>query len=606
MENQRNLMIAIALAVGIMLVFQLFVTGPEAERRAAAREEAAVRQAEAATIVSAEPVMRSVEDLRAETGRIDIDNARLRGSLSLSGARIDDIFLKDHFVSVEAKESGAPGGQVELLRPRGADGAFYAALGWGDASGGAGGDAPADLPGLDTLWTQVEGTNLTPDTPVVLEYETGGLTFQRRISVDDGYMFTVEQTVSNDGAAPVTLAAYGQVRRHGLPEGFQANMMVHEGGVGVAGGRLGLRKYRKLEEGETRELVGEEPGGWAAITDKYWLAAVIPDQGSTVTVRERALTPGDTTIFESSFQAQPVTVAPGQSVSATARIFAGAKEYDVLQNYQDDLGIDRFSDAIDWGNFWFLTHPYFWALEHIDSLVGNFGVAILIMVVFVKILLFPIANRAYASMAKMKKLQPRMKELQEKHKEDRERLQKEMMELYRTEKFNPVGGCLPVFLQIPVFFALYKTIFVTIEMRHEPFFGWVKDLSAPDPAMVGNLFGLIPWDPAAVTAIPLLGGFIFAIISIGVWPIVMGFTMWLLQSLNPPPPDPMQARIIGLMPIFFTFILGAFAVGLVIYWAWNNTLSIVQQYVIMRRHGVETQFDKLIARLRGRPPETEG
>ena len=315
-------MIAIALAVGIMLVFQLFVTGPEAQRQAAAREAELARQAEAAAAVAAaEPVMRSAEDVRAETRRIAIDNDRIRGSMSLNGARIDDIFLKDHFVSVEAKESGAPGGQVELLRPRGTEGAFYAALGWGAA-----GQAPGELPGLDTPWTQVGEGDLTPDTPVTLEYETGGLTFRRVISVDNGYMFTVEQTVTNGTAEPVALVAYGQVRRHGLPEDFQPNMMVHEGGVGVAGDQLLLRKYRKLEEGETRNRTGETPGGWAGVTDKYWLAAVIPDQSATVTVRERALTPGDTTIFESSFEAQPVTLAPGESTDVTARIFAGAKE----------------------------------------------------------------------------------------------------------------------------------------------------------------------------------------------------------------------------------------------------------------------------------------
>lgn len=598
MNDQRNLMIAIAFAVGILVLYQAFITGPQMQREAAAREAQLAQQAAEALVPAVEPTIRSAEDVRAETARVAVDNAHVRGSLALTGARIDDIFLKDHFVSIEAKEAGNPAGQVELLRPRGAQGAFYALTGWTTVEGGP--VAPADLPGLDTPWTLVEGGNLTPETPVTLEYQTGGLTFRRTISVDDFYMFTVAETVTNETGAPVVLSQYGQVRRHGLPEGFQPNAMVHEGGVGVAGGRLLLRKYRKLAEGETRDHTGEEPGGWAGITDKYWLAAAIPDQAATVTVRERALTPGETTIFESSFQTAAVTLAPGETLQASSRIFAGAKEYDVLVDYEDDLGIDRFTDAIDWGNFWFLTRPYFWTLEQIDSAVGNFGVAILIMVVLVKLLLFPIANRAYASMAKMKKLQPRMKEMQEKYKDDRERLQKEMIELYKTEKFNPVGGCLPVFLQIPVFFALYKTIFVTIEMRHEAFVGWVRDLSAPDPTMIGNLFGLLPWDPSVV---PLIGPMILAI---GVWPILMGVTMWALQSLNPPPPDPMQARIIGLMPIFFTFILGSFAVGLVIYWAWNNVLSIAQQYVIMRRNGVETQVDKLIARLRGRPPETEG
>ena len=595
MNDQRNLLIAIAAAVSILILYQVFVTGPAMQREAAVRE-AQIAQEAAAPVVAAEPVVRSAEQVRAETQRIGIDNARIRGSLSLTGGRIDDIFLKDYYSNIDAKEAEDASQQVELLRPRGADGAFYAAIGWATVEGG-----PSDLPGLDTPWRLVEGQNLAPGTPVTLEYQTAGLTFRRQVSVDDRYMFTMTDTVTNASGAPVVLSAYGQVRRHGLPDGFQPNAIIHEGGVGVAGDQLQLRKYRKLAEGETRDDSGI--GGWAGLTDRYWLAAVIPDQAATVDVRQRALRPGGVDIYESSFTAAPVTLEPGAQITSSARIFAGAKEYDVLKEYQD-AGISRFSDAIDWGNFWFLTHPYFWLLEHIDSVVGNFGVAILIMVVFVKLLLFPIANRAYASMAKMKKVQPRMKELQEKYKEDRERLQKEMMALYREEKVNPVSGCLPILLQIPIFFALYKTIFVTIEMRHEPFFGWVRDLSAPDPTRIGNLFGLLPWDPSIVLNLPVLGGVIFAVIGIGVWPIIMGFTMWLLQALNPPPPDPMQARIIGLMPIFFTFILGSFAVGLVIYWAWNNVLSIAQQYVIMRRNGIDTQFDKLIARMRGRPPET--
>ncbi len=596
MDDQRNLLIAIAIAVGVLVFYQAFVTGPAMRRDAAQREAEMAQQAEIQAAAPAEPVIRSAEEVRTETQRVALDNDHLRGSLSLTGARIDDLYLKDHYVTVDAKEAQDTAGQVELLRPRGSDGAFYATIGWATVEGG-----PEGLPGMDTPWTLTSGENLTPETPVVMEYETGGLTFQRTISIDDYYMFTVSDTVSNESGAPVILSSYGQVRRHGLPADFKPFYIIHEGGIGVAGGELQLRKYRKLADGESREHSGI--GGWAGITDKYWLAAAIPDQSEDIDLRLRALNPSGVEgneIYESTYRAAPVTLAPGAQLSSSARIFAGAKEYDVLQDYQNDLGIERFIWAIDWGNFWFLTRPFFWSLEHIDSFVGNFGFAILILVVFVKLLFFPIASKAYASMAKMKLVQPKMKALQEKHKEDKEKLQKEMMALYSKEGVNPVSGCLPILLQIPVFFALYKTVFVTIEMRHEPFIGWIRDLSAPDPTMVGNLFGLLPYDPSVV---PLIGA---SILAIGVWPIIMGFTMWALQSLNPPQADPMQQRILMLMPVFFTFILGSFAVGLVIYWAWNNLLSMAQQYVIMRRNGVETQIDTLIARLRGKPRETEG
>ncbi len=595
MNDQRNLLIAIAAAVGILVFYQIFVTNPALERDAAMREAQRAAAEEAIIAPPAEVSMRSPEDVRAETGRIAIDNDRLRGSLSLSGARIDDLFLKDHYNTVDAKDAGDVSQQVELLRPRGAQGAFYALIGWATIEGG-----PANLPGLDTPWTLVsdENGNLTEETPIVLEYQTDGLVFRRTVSLDDNYMFLVEDEVANNSGGAVVLSAYGQVRRHGLPPDFRPFYIIHEGGVGVTDGKLFLRKYGKLAEGETREGTGL--GGWAGLTDKYWLAAVIPDQQQVIDLRQRAFRPGDVEIYESSYRAAPVSLAPGATLQSSARIFAGAKEYDTLLTYQRDLGIDRLTDAIDWGNFWFLTHPFFWALEQIDSVVGNFGVAILVLTVFVKLLFFPIANRAYAMMAKMRKVQPQMKAMQERYKDDRERLQKEMMELYRKEKLNPVSGCLPILLQIPVFFALYKTIIVTIEMRHEPFFGWVRDLSAPDPTMIGNLFGLLPWDPSQVW---LIGPYVLAI---GVWPIIMGVSMWAMQALNPPAPDPMQQRIFMLMPIMFTFILGTFAVGLVIYWAWNNILSIAQQYYIMRRHGVETGVERLIARLRGKPAETEG
>lgn len=595
MGENKNLLIAVGLAVAILFLYQIFVLGPAAERQQIQQQAEAERRggSEAAMQVESpsQPAGMSVEEALAASDRIPIETPHVRGSMSLSGARFDDLYLKDHYISVDAKEEQDPQGQVELLVPRGAEHAFYAHLGWATIEGG-----PEGLPGLETPWELVEGDRLTPDSPVVLEYSTGGLDFQRTISVDDDYMFTVTDRVTNNSGAAAVLSPYGRVRRHGLPENFKPFYILFEGGIGAVGDELKEKKYQKLADGQT--VGGSGVGGWAGITDKYWLTAVVPPQDAQFELEVDAVSPTGTDIFESSYQVEAFSLAPGESRDVTSQVFAGAKEYDVLSAYQE-AGIERFVWGIDWGNFWFLTRPFFWALDNIFDVVGNFGIAILIFVVIIKLIFFPIANKAYTSMAKMKALQPKMKELQERYKEDRQKLSQEMMALYKREKVNPASGCLPMLLQIPVFFALYKTIFVTIEMRHAPFFGWIRDLSAPDPTMIGNLFGLIPWDP---TVVPLIGS---AILAIGVLPIIMGLTMWGVQSLNPPPADPMQQKIFGLMPLVFTFILAPFAAGLVLYWAWNNFLSMLQQYLIMRRNGVDTQLDKLIGKLRGKPKESE-
>jgi len=592
MQDQRNLILAIGAAVAILLVYQFFVLGPAAERQEAARAQ---QQAPAEEVVASpvEPVSaaQSIQQAREAVERVEIETEHVRGSLSLAGARFDDLFLKDHYDTVDAKEDREVSEQVELLVPRGAQGAFYAMLGWATIEGG-----PQDLPGLDTPWRLVSGDRLTETSPVVLAYEAGGLTFQRTIAVDGEYMFSVTDRVTNNAGGPVILSPYGQVRRHGLPPDFAPFYILFEGAIGSVGGSLKEKKYQKLADGTT--VTGEGVAGWAGITDKYWLTAVIPPQDAEFDLRLDSVRPNQTDIFRSSYQIESFSLAPGASREITQRVFAGAKEYDLLTSYTEQ-GIDRFVWGIDWGNFWFLTRPFFWSIDKIHGVVGNFGVAILIFVVFVKLIFFPIANRAYASMAKMKQLQPKLKELQERYKDDRQQLSQEMMGLYRREKVSPVSGCLPILLQIPIFYAVYKTLFVTIEMRHAPFFGWIRDLSAPDPTMIGNLFGLLPYDPSVV---PLIGP---VILGIGVWPIIMGLTMAAVQALNPPPPDPMQARIFALMPIIFTFVLAQFAAGLVIYWAWNNFLSMLQQYVIMRQNGVETQFDKLMARLRDRGASSE-
>ena len=427
----------------------------------------------------------------------------------------------------------------------------------------------------------------------MLAYDSpSGLRFERTISVDENYLFTLEDTVTNNAGSEVELSRYGLVRQEGMPEELVNNIAVFEGAIAVVNGSTEQIKFSKLEDGEEMEESGST-GGWVGITQRYWMAAAIPDQDRSFTARFRTIDRAGTPAFEASFVEQAQALAPGASLTSTTRIFAGAKELDVLQAVQNDLGVDKFDYAINWGWLWFLARPFVWLLHVLEGVTGHFGLAILALTLIIKILMFPLANRAYASMAKMKAVQPKMAEIKERYAADQQKQQQALMELYRKEKINPLAGCLPILPQIPIFFALYQTLFNAIEMRHAPFFGWIRDLSAPDPTNIWNLFGLIPYDPSGLW---LIGG----ILGIGAWPIIMGLTMAAQQALNPPPPDPMQARIFAFLPVVFTFVLAPFAAGLVIYWAWNNFLSVLQQYVIMRRHGNETQFDKLVAHLRSK------
>ena len=587
-EDQRNLFIALGLIVVIMLGYDVFFMGPQREAREA--EQAALEAAgELADpdlpVETGEPAAPSYvdrDDALTENSRIAIEGPSVIGSFSLTGARFDDIRLIRQATSVD---DDTP---IALLNPIGTEHVFYARDGWQSATPGFN-----DLPGGSTEWTLVSGDTLTPDTPVVLAYDSpSGLHFERTISVDEDYLFTLEDTVTNNAGSEVELSRYGLVRHEGLPEDLERNIAVFEGALAVVDGTLFQSKFTKLEDGDGAE---EESGigGWVGITQRYWMAAAIPDQDRSFTARFRTIDRAGTPAFEASFVEQAQALAPGASLTSTTRIFAGAKELDVLQAVQNDLGVDKFDYAINWGWLWFLARPFVWLLHVLEGVTGHFGLAILALTLIIKILMFPLANRAYASMAKMKAVQPKMQEIKERYGADQQKQQQALMELYKKEKINPLAGCLPILPQIPIFFALYQTLFNAIEMRHAPFFGWIRDLSAPDPTNVWNLFGLIPYDPSGLW---LIGG----VLGIGAWPIIMGITMAAQQALNPPPPDPMQARIFAFLPIIFTFVLAPFAAGLVIYWAWNNFLSVLQQYIIMRRHGNETQFDKLIAHLRGK------
>jgi YidC/Oxa1 family membrane protein insertase len=420
----------------------------------------------------------------------------------------------------------------------------------------------------------------------VLTWENGeGLQFRRTISVDNNFMFTVNDEVANTGSNPATIYGYGLVSRHGTPN-VQGFYILHEGLVGVLGdGKLYEIGYSSIQ-GEPPRVV-KSTGGWLGITDKYWAAALIPDQAAGLQGRFASSKVGGLDTYQTDYLLDATTVAPGGKASVQSRLFAGAKEVNTVDGYEKSLGIKNFELLIDWGWFYFITKPLFFALDYFFRLTGNFGVAILIVTVIIKLVFFPLANKSYASMARMKAVQPQMLAIRDRFADDKVKQQQAMMELYKQEKINPVSGCLPIVIQIPVFFALYKVLFVTIEMRHAPFFGWIKDLSAPDPTTIFNLFGLIPWDPSQV---PVLGAFLM----LGVWPLIMGATMFVQMKMNPAPPDPTQKMIFDWMPVFFTFLLASFPAGLVIYWAWNNLLSVIQQGTIMRKNGVKIElFDNL-------------
>ena len=502
------------------------------------------------------------DDVIAQTQRLRIDSPRLTGSISLTGARIDDLTLATYRETLDPESD-----QIVFLQPRGLPQSYFAEFGWVPENG-------STVPNGETVWS-ADKTVLEPGVPVNLTWDNGqGLKFTRTYTLDDDFMFTVNQRVDNNGAEPVTLYPFGLVSRWQTPETTRF-FILHEGLLGVFDETLEEIDYDDLQD--AGKIEKESTGGWIGITDKYWLAALVPNQKSQIKSRFTHHREGESDRYQVDYLGTALTIAPGDSATAENHLFAGAKEVNMLDAYEEKLGIARFDLAIDFGWFYFLTKPIFYLLIYINNYVGNFGVAILLLTVVIKILFFPLANKSYRAMSKMKLLQPEMTKLRERFGDDRQRMNQEMMALYKREKANPASGCLPMFIQIPVFFSLYKVLFVTIEMRQAPFFGWIHDLSVPDPTSIFNLFGLIPWDP--LTIIP-------ASISIGVWPIIMGISMFLQQKLNPQPADPVQAKVFMFLPLIFTFLLAQFPAGLVIYWAWNNTLSIGQQWVIMKKAGV--------------------
>jgi len=565
--EQRNLLLAIVLSVGILIGFQFLIEQyypikpppppPPAPTQTApsAAAPGAIAPAPAAGAAAAPGATR--EAALARQPRVRINTPRLHGSVSLRGGRIDDLTLANYRATPDPKSP-----EVVLLWADGTTQPYFAEFGW------VPGTAGVKVPGPDAQWT-VPGGLLTPSSPVTLTWDNEeGLVFTRTISIDENYMFTVRDAVRNTGTQPITLSPYGLISRTGTPD-VGGYFILHEGLTGYLGGSLREVGYGSLDPGKPNEYASS--GGWLGFTDKYWLTALVPPQDQPLKARFNHRVEGGVNRYQTDFLAPPLTVPAEGTAATTVRFFAGAKQVNLLDAYAAS-GIPHFDLAIDFGWFYFLTKPIFLALQYFYGLLGNFGLAILLLTLIIKLLFFPLANKSYQAMSKMKLLQPEMTKIRERFPDDKARQQQEMMAMYKRVGANPLAGCLPIVIQIPVFFALYKVLFVTIEMRHAPFFGWIHDLSAPDPTSVFNLFGLLPFAPPDL-------------LIIGAWPLIMGVTMYLQQKLNPQPIDPIQARMFMMLPIVFTYMLAAFPAGLVIYWAWNNLLSIAQQWAIMHRAG---------------------
>jgi YidC/Oxa1 family membrane protein insertase len=584
MSDQRNLIIAIALSLAILLGFQFFWETPRQQQQMQQQVENQASQGTDGSMIPTAPgasgsgnavtmpgapagnalpgaanTVANRDAALKQSPRVAVNGTRLGGSIALKGARIDDLTMLDYKDTID-EDSPA----VILLSPRGAANPYFSQFGWVPVG-------ETEVPNGDSIW-QADHPSLTPSRPLTLSWENGqGVRFIQVIEIDDAFMLSVTQKVENNSGQPVTLHPFGRISRTNTPDtlGFY---ILHEGPLAVFNDTLKEVDYDDLQEGPADAT--NSVGGWIGITDKYWLTALIPDQKEPFAGTFRYSQPNKRDTYQADFLTQAPQVIPaGATAQSVSHVFAGAKEVHLLDKYETQLGIARFDLAVDFGWFYFLTKPLFFVLDYFFKLLGNFGLAILLLTVCIKALFFPLANKSYKAMSKMKALQPEMTKVRERHSDDRTKMNQEMMALYKKEKVNPAAGCLPVVVQIPVFFALYKVMFVTIEMRHQPFFGWIQDLSAPDPMYIFTLFGAIPWD------LPQF-------LMIGIWPVFMGASMYLQQLLNPQPADPVQAKIFLFMPLFFTFLLGSFPAGLVIYWTWNNALSITQQWIIMKRMGV--------------------
>ena len=580
-DQNKNLLIATALSFAVILVWFVLFPPPEptVDPDTALPPVSETASPEIATTPNAAPGTAAAP---TETGtpevadapRVPIETDRVKGSISLAGGRIDDLSLKDYRITLDESAD-----IVHLLNPVGSDNPHYAVFGWAPGSG----LSVEDVPSIVTEWSVESGDVLTTDTPIVLRWDSpAGLSFRRAIEIDEDYMFTITQSVENTTGASVSMAPYGLLARHGEPMDLKNFFILHEGVVAMADGELAEIDYDDMSDfpvvpsqGARAEVTQITESGWIGFTDHYWMTTVIPEAGTPY--RQVAKYNDASDIYQTEAVQSTLTIAPGETQQVTTQLFAGAKEWDTIREYQRQ-GVDRFIDSIDWGWFFFLTKPIFWLLHNLNLLIGNMGWAIIGLTLIIKAVLFPLAYKSYVSMAKMKELQPEMEKIKERTGDDRQKLQQEMMELYKKEKVNPASGCLPILLQIPIFFSLYKVIFVTLELRHAPWLGPFQDLSAPDPTSIFNFFGALPWagpDPNSL----------LALVFIGILPLLLGVSMWLQQKLNPAPTDPTQAMIFAWLPWVFMFMLGGFASGLVVYWIANNTITFTQQYLIMRSQG---------------------
>ena len=577
-DQNKNLILASVLSFIVIITWFILFPPPEPVTRDIESTQQQAEESNLAPNADTEnaPLIETGEtEIAVEAERIQIENELLTGAISTQGGRIDQLSLKKYRNTI-SEDSDI----VTLLSPVGKPEAYYAAFGWAPAVG----IKSDQVPDPNTIWTVVGNNLLTPSSPISLVWDNGnGVKFMRKISIDEKYMFTVEQGIDNNSGSEISLRPYGLLRRHGEPQDMKNFFILHEGIIRMSDGELSEEDYGDIadlpileKEGTHAERVEVQNSGWTGFTDHYWMTTLIPDQSSSFRSTTKYFAAQD--IYQVEAVMPSTVIADGSSTSISTQLFAGAKEWDTIRKYEK-AGVTGFLDSIDWGWFFFLTKPMFAVLHWLNVIIGNMGWAIIGLTLIIKAVLFPLAYKSYDSMAKMKELQPEMEKIKERVGDDRQKLQQEMMGLYKKEKVNPASGCLPILIQIPIFFSLYKVIFVTLELRHEPWFGWIRDLSAPDPSTILNLFGLLPW------ANPTTPGSILAIISLGILPILLGVSMWLQQKLNPAPTDKTQAMIFAWMPWVFMFMLGTFASGLVIYWIANNTITFIQQYLIMRRQG---------------------
>ncbi|MEE9389555.1 MAG: membrane protein insertase YidC [Paracoccaceae bacterium] len=598
-DQNKNLILATVLSVLVILVwFWLFppeqpALDPNAPTATSQTLPAAEAGADTAQVTAqaTSPEQTPV----ATAGRIPIQTPRLSGSISLAGGRIDDLSLSGYKDTLEPDSEN-----VTLLKPVGQDEAYYALFGWAQGLD----QSADDVPGASTIWQLVNGTTLTPASPVELQWDNGkGLIFRRTIAIDENYLFTVTQEVQNRSSDSVRMAPYSEIIRQGEPSDQKGFFIIHEGAIRQSGEEMKEFDYGDLRGfdrddrwGASSNVADAQQNGWIGFTDHFWMTTLIPaaDQPFEAVLQYNAAND----IFKAIARLKTQTVAPGQTVALTTQVFAGAKEWETIRNYETESGIYKFIDSIDWGWFFFLTKPIFAVLHWLNGIIGNMGWSIIGLTLVIKAALFPLAYKSYVSMAKMKELQPEMEKLKEAAGDDKQKMQKGMMELYKTNKVNPASGCLPILLQIPIFFSLYKVIFVTLELRHAPWIGWINDLSAPDPSSILNLFGLLPYNT------PDPSSFLF-FLSLGVLPILLGISMWMQQKLNPTPTDPTQQMIFAWMPWVFMFMLGRFASGLVIYWIANNTITFTQQYLIMRSHGAKPDVFGNIKKSFKKKPKSE-